>query len=359
METVPTKETIKDIVEQTSSLSVMDEESNKALDHLAGVLTVKDMAHFQPIVELTKGVADILNIKYDPENESTIQAYKDGKRVYGAFNTKLREAKGKLKEPYTQTTKAIDTVFKKFSELYDLSKNHLAEEFKPHLELEKQKKEEREKKKNEAREKEMAELKEQNNEILRKNANTSTFNTIRYEVISAFKEKAIQDLNGLNTTTIQNRIDKIEGSDMATLLFESDKDVLMADFDKLEASQKSQLEDVLLKDKLSIVESYKTRLKELVELENMRAQQNNSTDPEPTQSFIPPVPPALTQEQSISKDEGFDSSNFIDRKFDQILEIRDECDFYYELENVEQRGLAKNISIMLTRAIDFINEQKQ
>lgn len=340
-----------EIIQKTMNLSVMDKEGNEALDKLAGELTVKDMLIFQPIVEMTNEVADILNIKYGSGSDDEIQAYKDGKKTYGAFNSKLAEAKRDLKAPYTETIKAIDTVFRKFSEVYALAKDHLALEFKPYTDEQQRLKEEREKKKNEAREKELAALKEQNAIIVQKNENARVYNAVQYDIIANYKTKAIENLNGLNADTIEQRIDKYLRIELATAIYDSDVKVDLNDFNQLEKVQKDELVESFTKAKMSTVELYRTRLKELVELQNMRIREANKQE----EDAIVPVPAHEIPKAPSIPNDVFNTENFIQRQTDLIMEVRDNCDYYHDLEGVEDRLLAKNISLMLSKALEFIN----
>lgn len=351
------KQTKEEIIQKTLGLSVMDKEATAALDKLAGELTVKDMAIFQPIVEMTNEVADILNIKYVAEDKDSIQAFKDGKKTYGAFNTKLAEAKKELKEPYTGTIKAIDTIFGKFKEVYDLAKKHLEVEFKPHLDEQQRLKEEREAKKNAAREKEMADLRKQNEDILAKNQTSNIFNNIYYNVIEKYKSEQLASLNSLNIPTVERHLNNFKNPDLDSLIFYSNVGLNEGDFQILSLQKQEELNNHLNKVYATLTESYRTRLAELVQLENARMQSGSILE-QPEVPHVPqtPLPPNNIEENTfVDSDTEMNTVDFIKRKVNQISDIRDECNYYFENFDLEDKNTAKEIAIMLTRALEFIN----
>lgn len=348
--------TKEEIIAQTLGLSVMDKEAKDAFEHLQSTLTVKDMLVFQPIVEATNEVAEILDIKYD-KNEDSIQAYKDGKRTYGAFNTKLRDAKKELKEPFVETTKAIDAIFKKFGEVYNLAKSHLEVEFKPYTDEQQRLKEEKEKKKNAAREKEMEDLKKQNESILENQKLNNIYHEIYYNGINTFKINAVSNLNSLNTDALQKAIDKTNNLDLKTLVYEEDLcKANPSDLDLLEKEKRDEIYDHFVKTKASVEEVYKNRLTELVELQNMRSR---GETPKPLEVPDAPFEKVIPEEEGSLNMNSFDSDNFIENTVTEIMDVRDRCDYYTANFNKPDKELATNISTMLTRALDYINSKKQ
>lgn len=347
----------QEIINKTMGLSVMDKEANEALELLTSKLTVKEMDTLRPIVAATNDLQAVMEIKYVEDDKDCIQAYKDGKRTYGAFNSSLADAKRDLKAPYTEVTKAIDTVFKKFSELYKMTKEGLAEEFKPYIDKQAELAAKRLAKKNAAKEAEMKKLQDDNAEMLQKNENTRIYNAVHYEIILALKNSAIENLNSLNSSAIESKIDEVQNMALATAIYESDVKVIPSEFDLLSESQKTELTETFTKTKTSIVESYRKRLSEVVQLEQAKLREQQSQQI-PTAAH---VAPAVEQPQQDipsvpSPPDETDINDFLAVKTSEIEAIRNECDFFYEeTPDHDDAPLIKNIAIMLSKALEYIH----
>tara|TARA_A100000172_G_C3044260_1_gene111841 strand:+ start:21332 stop:22396 length:1065 start_codon:yes stop_codon:yes gene_type:complete len=349
----------EEIINKTMNLSVMDKEANEALELLTSKLTVKEMDTLKPIVAATNDLQKVMEIKYVEGDADSIQAYKDGKRTYGSFNSSLAEAKRDLKAPYTEMTKAIDTIFKKFSELYKMTKDQLAEEFKPYTDEQQRLKEERLAKKNAAREAEMKKLQDDNAEMVQKNENIRIFNAIHYEVILGLKNSAIENLNSLNSSAIEKKIESVQNMALATAIYESDVKVVPSEFNVLSDNQKSELTETFTKTKSSIVESYRSRLNEVVQLEQAKLRQQQKQE-----EVVPPVVPTVEQKETVpAPPDEFDINSFIAVKTSELEGIKNECDFFYEVNKEHQDApLAKNIAVMLSKALEYVykvQSQKQ
>lgn len=354
------------IIEKTMGLSVMDEEAKKAFKHLEDTLTVSDMEHFRPIVEATNEVAEIMNVKYIAGNENSIQAFKDGKKTYGAFNTKLSKVKKQIKEPYTNTSKAIDVIFNKFKEVYGLAKNHLETEFKPHLDEMAEEKRKKEEAKQAALREEMAQQKEQTNAIIEKSNRDKVFNAIKYDAIAELSSTYLDKLNQLNTDSLEQELAKINNLTVDQVINNANiDDVGLVEYQKLSGDDKDVLHKELSLKKSSLRERYENRLKELVEMQNLRAIQNiDDTAEKHTPPFnngpeVPKVPElnGTAGEGSQGFDVVFDPDGFIERKQQELATIKEECGYYYENFDKEDKNIAKDIETMLSKALEFINKR--
>lgn len=96
----------------------------------------------EEIEKVQKELEKALKIAHD----NSYQAYKDGKKIVGSFNSSLREAKKVLKKPYLDMSKKIEEFYKAFDAESTNVKNALDSNFAKALEIEARKKEEAEKK---------------------------------------------------------------------------------------------------------------------------------------------------------------------------------------------------------------------
>ena len=147
-------------VYEAEHFKALPKETQKLIESLSKELQVKQLNVLNPLVEAMATIEGFSKIKYQADNEESVQQYKDSKKYIGSFNASTKKAKSALKKPFLETGRKLDKIEKMFLERAKNVMQALEEEFKPYVDEQEKLKQEREEKKNKAILDKVAELSE-------------------------------------------------------------------------------------------------------------------------------------------------------------------------------------------------------
>lgn len=126
----------------------------------------KDLVHINPIILALAELESLKLLKYNKEDSTTVDSFKQAKKLITNFGQGLTAAKKILKEPHLDYNRKIDKIYDLFNTEKETVKNCLEENFKEYLDEESKKKAELEAKKKAAELEKIAKLSEENEKLI-------------------------------------------------------------------------------------------------------------------------------------------------------------------------------------------------
>lgn len=265
------KETEEEVITvlTTEILSEVPESSKENVVFLTEQLKPADLAKFNPLVVALNHLKKLKNIKYDPKDKATIQAFKDAKKDIGAFNTSVKSTKTVLKADYLKITRGLDTIQNTFLEESRNIKDELFKNFDVYLKAEEANKKAKEDKKDAARNAELLKLKEDHAIQELQVDGQNAYNKIKYDIISAAKNVSISNLNALSLDSVKRQI-----QNFIDLTYDREIighfEVGQARHDKLSKEQADELKILFADTYAQTIKLYKERRDELQVVEDGR-----------------------------------------------------------------------------------------
>jgi len=315
----------------------LNKEAQEAVIFLSEKMTANDLLQLNPLVQSMVQVESFLDLKYtDLQDKETIQKFKDHKKVIGSFNAAVRKTKKELKAPYWEIGKKLDLIEKSFLNRAKEVKELMESEFQPYLDDEQRKKDQRETKKNAEREAEMKRVQNDLSASVENAAKQQIYTRLKYEIVGAWYSDSMNQLNKLNKDHVERFFNTITVNPYEFLKhsFILRPDVSLEKWNSLDEAQKNDIIEFFEEKLYALREAYKNRYDDLVKLE----------------SNMPAYDPVQPDTKIIDF-----SQVTCNELLDDLIALQAKAEGYeHHTENMEEKQIAYDVSVMMKNAIKYI-----
>lgn len=210
---------------------------------LAPRLDVSATKKFNPLIKTLLEIDSYLDLKYDPEDEESVKAFKKAKGTIRSFNSAVGRAKTEMKKPYKETGDKIVAIEKVLKSAAATVLEKLEEEFKPYLDAEEEKKRLAQEKKDKEKNEKIEEL---TNESSRKDLTIERQLIVsKYEKAkSTMLQNAISHVGKYSKEALEKELEAIKEFEFDVL--PEEKEILLDDqFAELKADSAENVENII------------------------------------------------------------------------------------------------------------------
>jgi len=200
--------------------------TQKLITDLSKDLKISGLNILNPLVEAMATIEGFRAIKYNSEDETTIEQYAEAKAFIRSFRARTKEAKSDLKKPLLDTGKKLDLIEKTFVGEATNVHDELDVEFKPYLDEVQRKKDEALAKKNAATTAKIKELTEETTAqqiALQRSIIFNKYNSMNQNILNDIITKT----DNYSKDALQQELLTLNNTDFE--LEEKDKNILLED----------------------------------------------------------------------------------------------------------------------------------